>query len=103
MFELKNPLYPGMDVVLGCSVSLAEAEIRVLSQRESLTIAGQDCSEVLLFVTTFADSAPPRRQEFKLIDIDRIRSLAHMMEQQLARMRGAGGHTSSPRPFTAWS
>jgi len=56
-----------------------------------------------MFVTTFADSAPPRRQEFKLTEIDRTQQFGRMMEQERKRMSGLGRHPRFPSHFTAWS
>jgi hypothetical protein len=103
LFEFKNPIYPEMGVVFSCSVSLAGAEIAVLSQGESLTIAGQDPREVLLFITIFADSAQPRRQEFRILEIDRTQQLARMIEQELKRLRDSGRQSGAPSQFTPWS
>jgi hypothetical protein len=85
LLELRNPLYPGMRFPLSCQI-LFRAEVEVLSQGESLTLGGANSDDVRLLITSFADSAPEQKQEFKLSDIDAGPYLAQVIRQQLPRI-----------------
>jgi hypothetical protein len=102
LFELKNPLYPEMGVVFGCSVK-THAAVQVLPQSLPLTLAGVNPDEVSICFASFADSAPSRMQEFRLTEIDPDRRIAEVVEQEVKRIRSS----STPRghhPRTgAWS
>jgi len=67
LLELRNPMYPGMEVPLGCIINVP-AEVEVLAQGESLTLGAIRPEDVVLSITSFADSAPARIQKFKLDD-----------------------------------
>ncbi len=90
LFELKNPLYPGMDIVLQCSFNIF-VDVEILGwQAESLTVGGLAMNDALLSITTFADSAPAQRQDFRLNAIDPERNIARALEQGIHRYRSSG-------------
>jgi hypothetical protein len=85
LLELRNPLYPGMGFPVSCQIKF-RAELEVLPQGESLTLGGADSDDFRLFITSFADSVPEQKQEFKLSDIDAGPHLAQVIRQQLPRI-----------------
>jgi hypothetical protein len=103
LIELKNPLYPGLGCPLGFPVSVS-AELEVLQHGECLSLAGANPSDVRLFITTFADSAPAHQQEFKLTEIDLERSLARVIEDKVNEIRRAQrAQGGSPPRVGPWS
>lgn len=91
LLELKNPLYPGMGITLGCPVN-TPAEVEILPQGESLTSAGQKLSDIPFCITTFADSAPAEKQEFRLSDIDMDHIIAGAVDQEVRRIGLSARH-----------
>jgi hypothetical protein len=88
LLELKNPLYPLMGVVVECQIKTS-AEFKLLP-KGTLTLSGRSPEDVTLCITTFADSAPARRQEFKLSDIDSERCLMKVIQQVANRIHSSG-------------
>jgi hypothetical protein len=86
LLELRNPLYPGIRFPLSYPM-MCRAEVEALSQggslRGALTFGGANPDDVRIFITSFADSAPEEKQEFKLLDIDPSQYLAQVIRQQL--------------------
>ena len=100
LLELKNPLYPLMGVVFGCPIKTS-AEVQVLPGGAPLTLSGSRPEDVTLVMTTFADSAPPRRQEFRLSDIDSAHCLMQVIQQEAKRIHSSGqqsGHYTGQWP-----
>src|ERR1700722_8966438 len=80
LLELKNPLYPLMGVMIGCPIKTS-AEVQLVP-KAALTLSGRSPEDVTLCVTTFADSAPAGRQEFKLSDVDPEHCLMQVIKQE---------------------
>lgn len=89
LFELKNPLYPGIDIGLQCSFNIF-VDVEMSAQSESLTVGGLAMNDALLSITSFADSAPARRQDFKLSAIDPERNIVRALEPGIHRYRSSG-------------
>src|ERR1700733_4587471 len=102
LLEPKSPLYPGMGVALACLINVS-AFVRVLAQGESLTLGALDPSDVQLSFDIFADSAPARRQEFRLVDIDLEKMLPRAVAQEVNYIRSAGRQRSPSPHGGAWS
>jgi len=103
LLELKNPLYPGMGVVLGFLIR-TPAVIQVQPVSAPLTLSGLNPGDVIVSVTSFADSAPARKQEFKLGDIDPSHRIAEAAEQEVKRIRSSDRQErSGPPKFGQWS
>jgi Putative DNA-binding domain len=91
LVELKNPLYPGMGIILTVSITVP-AEVQLLSTSEVMTLGGVSVKDFKLVITTFADSAPLHKQEFALNEVDPDQRLGLMVKEQIKNMR-------KPRPF----
>lgn len=103
LLELNDTLYPEMDILLGCGVQLPGAEVVVGPQSESMTVAGIEISDVSLLITSFADSAPPRQQEFKMSAIDPDRHLTRLIREEIRRIQNPGQHRPRSPSATPWS
>lgn len=66
LFEVQNPMYPGVSVLLTPLVVMGAA----LDAFGSLKIGDQKAADVELSITSYADSAPPFEQQFRLGEID---------------------------------
>lgn len=103
LLELKNPLYPGMGISLGCPFNIS-AEMEILAQGESLTVAGLTLAEALFSITSFADSAPAHQQDFTLTKIDHDGSIAQAVDKEIKRFHAFERRLqNSPPKFTQWS
>ena len=103
LLELRNPLYPGMGVVLGCLINVA-AVVKVLPQGSALAIGGLNLSDVLLSIAIFADSAPAHKQEFRLSEIDPEKCLERLVLEEVRHIRSSEGRFGRARPTgTPWS
>jgi hypothetical protein len=102
LLEFSNPFYPGMGVTSNCTVYVL-ATVKVLPQGESLTLGRLSASDVLFFVTVFADNAPAQRQEFKVIDIDEERMLAGVVAKEVNHIRNFQYEGRAPQKHTEWS
>jgi hypothetical protein len=92
LFEMKNPIYPTMGVVFGCSVKTS-AEVQLLPIGAPLTLSGCKPEDVTLSITIFADSAPARSQDFKLGDIDPEHRFMQLIELEAKRIHSSGQRT----------
>lgn len=101
LLELKNPLYPGMGVALGCLLSVS-ALVRIFPQGQSLTLGGLNPSDVILTIEVFADSAPSRKQEFRITDIDSGLWLGRALSAEGNHIR-TQQRPRGPSPHTQWS
>jgi len=95
LFELKNPLYPGMDIALQCHFNIL-VDIEILAKGELLSVGGMALEDALLSITSFADSAPPRKQDFRLGPIDPDRVVVRSLEQGISRYRFSGDRRWNP-------
>jgi hypothetical protein len=102
LLELKSPLYPGMGVTLSALINVG-ATVEVLAQGESLTLAGLNPDDVMLSINIFADSAPARKPEFRLTDIDTDHVLARVVAQEVKDMRFSAQRRGGGSPHTPWS
>lgn len=80
--ELKNSFYPGMDLIIRIPV-VVQGLIQGQQHESLLLIGGKRVQDVTLTITCFADSAPPRSQEFKLADIDSLGRLVEMVNNEV--------------------
>jgi hypothetical protein len=85
LIELKNSLYPGMDLIIRVPVVVQAAIVpQEHNQPEGLLLIGSKrTKDMTLTITCFADSAPPRTQEFKLADIDSQQMLIEMVRNEV--------------------
>jgi hypothetical protein len=102
LLEIKNPLYPEMGIVLSCLVNVAAA-VTICAQSTPLTLGGFPSSDVLLSITIFADSAPARKQEFRLSEIDPKQWLNRVVNQQAQHIRLAERQSGPPPRTGPWS
>jgi hypothetical protein len=87
LIELNAPLFPEMDIRLRLSFSVgATLQYPSPSHRKGLLeIGGFNVEDSILAITSFADSAPPRTQEFKLSEADPDFQLNRAVESQVTR------------------
>jgi hypothetical protein len=97
LFELKNPLYHGMDIALQCHFNIL-LDIEILAKGELLTVGGVTLEDALFSITAFADSAPPQKQDFRLGLIDPDRTVVRSLEQGINRYRFSGDRRWNPIP-----
>lgn len=102
LLEIKNPLYPGMEVMLACPLKV-DGQVQILSAGVSLTFGGLHPNDVLMTITTFADSAPAQKQEFKLIDIDPQKCLDRMVDEEVKHIRSSQKEYGAPQHRGPWS
>jgi hypothetical protein len=103
LLELRNPLYPGMGVILGCVISVW-AKVQILTDGESsLTFAGISPDDVLLSIDIFADSAQAQKQEFKLSNVDPQQYIRQAAKKEVDYIRSVARRIGSPRSHTGWS
>jgi len=62
-------------------------EVEVHQDRESLTFGTHSPQDVVLSFTIFADSAPARKQQFRLAEIDLDRRLRQAIDQAMRFIR----------------
>ena len=87
LMEIRSPLYPSMEVEL---LFLTQLPLMVLNAEQDhppFTVGGVDPGDARFCFTIFADSAPPRRQEFKLNDIDPEQQLRRGVDQVARQAR----------------
>jgi len=96
LLELKGPLYPVMGVVIGCPIKTS-AQIQLLPPGPPLTLSGYVPDIVTLSITTFADSAPALRQDFRLSEIDSQHCFATVIDQESSRIHSSGQRGSLRR------
>jgi hypothetical protein len=103
LLELRNPLYPGMGVILGCVISVW-AKVQILTDGESsLTFAGISPDDVLLSIDIFADSAQAQKQEFKLSNVDPQQYIRQAAKKEVDYIRSVARRIGSPPSHTGWS
>jgi len=95
LFELRNPLYPGMDVGLQCSFNF-HVDVEIFAQGETLTVGGTALDDALFSITAFADSASPQKQDFRLGAIVPDRNIVRALEQGIHRYRFSGDRRWDP-------
>jgi hypothetical protein len=101
VFELKNALYPEMDIGLQFFFNIT-LDAEILGQSENLTMDGVELNDAIVSFTSFADSAPPRRQDFMLSAIDPGNMIAQSIKEGARKFRLST--QSSGRPsFGPWS
>ena len=100
VFELKNPVYPDMDIGLQCTFNII-VDVEISAYGESLTMGDTPLDDAFLYITTFADSAPPRRQDFRLGQIDPDKKIVGVIGEAVRRL-SAQRSGSAPRG-SAWS
>ena len=107
ILELKNPLYPGMGVVIDCQLSVS-AEVQALPRQsipsgDQLTLRGVRPQDVILSFTSFADSAPARKQDFRLNEINAEYHLARVTEEEVRRIQTSDRQGTPRVQHTPWS
>ena len=89
LIEVKNIIYPGMDistaVLLVTSASIQPPTLDLLEGR--LPVGGLESKDVIITVTSFADSAPPNTQEFQLAASDTDSRLSTVLGDAVRRLR----------------
>jgi len=83
LFEVQNPMYPGMSVLLNPLIVMGAA----LDAFGSLKIGGQNAADVQLSITTYADSAPAFEQHFRLGEIDPKAHLQRIQNDEYNRVQ----------------
>jgi len=86
---LKNSFYPDMELTLTVPVVL-EGLIQAPTPEAiegKVLVGGRLPDDVILAITCFADSAPPRKQEFRLSEADYDQKLKAMLSDQVRRLR----------------
>jgi hypothetical protein len=94
LIELKNPLYPGMGIVLKPGIAVP-ATVEVCSTGESLVMGGATLDSAQLVFTVFADSAPAREQRFPFNEIAPESVFTQVILEQARRIRD-----QRPYPFS---
>jgi hypothetical protein len=72
LIELRSPLFPEMEIRVRLSFAMQALVLRPTSAHRKglLEIGDTNMNDATLAITSFADSAPPRQQEFKFSEID---------------------------------
>jgi hypothetical protein len=89
LVELKNCLYPEMELAISVPLDI-DAQIQgptPNAQEGVLLIQGRRIRDVKLTATCFADSAPPRTQEFGLASADVDGRLDALLKEHVRRLR----------------
>jgi len=101
LIELKNPLYPGMGIILAPTITVS-AQLEVLPKSEQLTLAGVSFKDATLVIRMFADNAPVRKQEFMISELDPDKHLVRAINQEVRRIRSGEGQSGPPH-VGVWS
>lgn len=101
LFELKNPLYPEMEIALQCSFNVL-VDVEILAQGESLAMGGLTLDDAFFSITSFADSAPPQKQDFKFGTADLDRSIARSLDSPINRFRFSEPQYRPPARGSSW-
>jgi hypothetical protein len=89
LIEMDDPSYPGMNMVLDCILRLP-AKVEVNEETEAkaeLILAGQPLSDIALSISIYADSAPVRKQQRKLVDLDQKDHFSNLVRGQVENIR----------------
>ena len=92
LLELQHTLYPQLDVhsTVGIALPALVWDMVPTLRSAGFSIGGKDPAEAILLITIFADSAPARFQQFRLVDIDPKNQLSTVIpnfQSRVARSR----------------
>ena len=89
LLELKNSFFPEMELTIAIPL-VVEGSVRAREQpmlEDLLLIGDRKIEDVTIAMTCFADSAPPRTQEFSLAAADYDHKFQGMLREQLRFLR----------------
>jgi hypothetical protein len=87
LMDLSDPIYPGMGIRVRSRFTIGAVIHGPMSGPRNglLEIEAMNAEDAILTITSFADSAPPRTQEFKLVKVDPDSRLRRVVQNELSR------------------